>query len=447
MNTFPTIYVVIPDLVLSICVAAPLLIFWFIGFKKMFSSVMIIKRYPYILTIQGIAFISFCFVGNPMITTDWAEMDQLKLHQQEILSRICASTYPFTTYAIFLTIAWRFWHIFFDLKYSSSQKNSEWKYHLDPSLVEHNFWLTHKKDYGSVYWTKNIVIPSYFIIVFINITLYHFVINTPYWVYIGHGWAVTCHGLLGVFALTIWWKVPEYSDHFFIKYEMKLLSTTMLCTCIVAFFSLGLLSFLSQAFVMVWCASVGSIGFFVMAYEVNNKTKKYFVKEIGVINDNSIGFKVRIKKGDKSGATEIQLDEERDEYYLGLYENKEAKHPLTNTNVIHLVTVKDETYVPPENMDYRPKCISLSTVRKTNDYKNKTVSLYWDIPWCCFGEISYKITRDDRKEEEVISILPYSIPFPDVIISFEVITIATIDDNVYESGPSHTIIVNVADED
>eukprot|EP01084_Bolivina_argentea_P271319 461639_1 len=104
-----------------------------------------------------------------------------------------------------------------------------------------------------------------------------------------------------------------------------------------------------------------------------NNPKKYFVKEVG---GNKIGNVVRIKKGKQSGDTEIQLDEQQHEYYLGLYENKETIHLLSN--VIHLVTVKDNTYVPPKNMNYKPNCIDLSTVRKVKDEKNKKVKIYWD---------------------------------------------------------------------
>eukprot|EP01084_Bolivina_argentea_P022165 41194_1 len=108
-------------------------------------------------------------------------------------------------------------------------------------------------------------------------------------------------------------------------------------------------------------------------HETNNSTTKYFVKEIvPKDNESKMGNTVRIKKGKQSGDTEIQLDEKRNEYYLALYDNKKSKHPLPNSNVIHLIT-ENHSCVPPQDMNYKPKCIDLSTVRITKDDKNKNV--------------------------------------------------------------------------
>eukprot|EP01084_Bolivina_argentea_P252158 423188_1 len=133
---------------LSICVAAPLVIFFLKGYIKLSESVMIRKRHPKILRFIAIGMVIWLMIGVPIMTTDWAELDQIQGINKEILRRVNATFYPWFTHGLFLATTWRFWHIYFDLKHSSTQKNSEWKYHLDPNLVQHNFWLTHKKDYG-----------------------------------------------------------------------------------------------------------------------------------------------------------------------------------------------------------------------------------------------------------------------------------------------------------
>jgi len=104
-----------------------------------------------------------------------------------------------------------------------------------------------------------------------------------------------------------------------------------------------------------------------------------------------------------------------------------------------LLILKDNNKLPPKNTNYKPNCIDLSTVLKRKDEKNKRFNIYWTIPPLSFGEISYKIVNDWTKEEEVILSLPYSIPLSSSPITFKVITISNVEENVYESNPSEPI--------
>eukprot|EP01084_Bolivina_argentea_P131667 232384_1 len=198
----------------------PFVIYWYIKFNKLSHSIMFQKRHPNILKFTGIITIYWFSCAMPLVSIAFAELDRFKGNIQIVLDRLNVFFYPIGTAGIFITIAWRFWHIYFDLKYSSSQKNSEWKYHLDPTLVKHNFWLTHKKDYGSVSWTQNKVVLYYIITVLLVTVPYQFVIGTEYHLS-AHMHSAFHHTILWMTALILSIKVPKYSDHFFIKHEMQ----------------------------------------------------------------------------------------------------------------------------------------------------------------------------------------------------------------------------------
>eukprot|EP01084_Bolivina_argentea_P252159 423189_1 len=150
-----TVKVILLIVNISMCwIITSFVIYQYHQFKKISYSVMIQKRHPQILGLQIICLIMMYSIGFPLMTLDWMFFDVFAGTTQTILSRINCIVYPMGGLGTFLTIAYRFWHIYFDLKHSSTQKNSEWKYHLDPDLVEHNFWLTHKKNYGSPSYTK-----------------------------------------------------------------------------------------------------------------------------------------------------------------------------------------------------------------------------------------------------------------------------------------------------
>eukprot|EP01084_Bolivina_argentea_P247704 414396_1 len=87
-------------------------------------------------------------------------------------------------------------------------------------------------------------------------------------------------------------------------------------------------------FIQITLVDLADFNIQLTVHATNNSATKYFVKEIGPKdNESKMGNIVRIKKGKKSGYTEIQLDEKRNEYYLALYDNKKSKHPLPNSNV------------------------------------------------------------------------------------------------------------------
>eukprot|EP01084_Bolivina_argentea_P131669 232388_1 len=240
----------------------PFVIYWYIKFNKLSHSIMFQKRHPNILKFTGIITIYWFSCAMPLVSIAFAELDRFKGNIQIVLDRLNVFFYPIGTAGIFITIAWRFWHIYFDLKYSSSQKNSEWKYHLDPSLVEHNFWLRHKKDYGSSQWTKKIVIPYFILTVLILCINYEIVIGTSLASNVGHGVSVIIHSITMGIVFILWLKIPKYSDHFFIREEASKSFLAMIFVVGLTFISVGYgISTGSNILLMMICADSGSISF------------------------------------------------------------------------------------------------------------------------------------------------------------------------------------------
>eukprot|EP01084_Bolivina_argentea_P131673 232395_1 len=242
----------------------PFVIYWYIKFNKLSHSIMFQKRHPNILKFTGIITIYWFSCAMPLVSIAFAELDRFKGNIQIVLDRLNVFFYPIGTAGIFITIAWRFWHIYFDLKYSSSQKNSEWKYHLDPSLVEHNFWLRHKKDYGSSSYTKKIVFIWYMLSVLINTIVNEAVIGTPYVSILGHGCSVIVHSIPMVVIIIIRLKTPAYSDHFFIREEITLVAVFLATGIGFTFISLGYGIFTGNNILfMMICSMCGCVMWFV----------------------------------------------------------------------------------------------------------------------------------------------------------------------------------------
>eukprot|EP01084_Bolivina_argentea_P309770 535863_1 len=268
---------VIIQIILSF-IAVIIAVYYYKRFNNLSNSVMIQKRHPEILKIQGITSIIFFLIVYPLMVIDFACLNDFIIYQQEI-RRIDTAIFPFFTAAIFLLVLWRFWLIFFDLKHSSSQQNTEWQYHLDPNLVQQNFWLTHKKDYGSPQYTQKIVIFVYCCGVIPMIILYQIVIHTHY-EYIAHFLALLYHSFPFIGILCIFFRVPKYSDHFFIREELKKVCYAIFITIPVSWigiiYGIAVTSLLLSLMIALFVAAIIIFWFFLLPFWFIPKMKIKF---------------------------------------------------------------------------------------------------------------------------------------------------------------------------
>eukprot|EP01084_Bolivina_argentea_P236555 397717_1 len=170
--------------------------------------------------------------------------------------------------------------------------------------------------------------------------------------------------------------------------------------------------------------------------------RKFFIKEINNPLDG-IKARIKIKKKENKAGVDIDMDEKHDElYYMALYENKEAQIPLPSSTTIRLIMPNDKSLLPPDNANYRPDCIDLSTMIIVKDDITRQYHVYWETPQQSFGMVSYKIINMETEQQEQIQLLPYSVSYPSTTVSFEVVTINKVDEHEYESQRSRPITLD-----
>eukprot|EP01084_Bolivina_argentea_P095647 171925_1 len=139
----------------------------------------------------------------------------------------------------------------------------------------------------------------------------------------------------------------------------------------------------------------------IIADKVHDKRRRLFIKELNPNNMTSspnIETIIKINKQQISTHKDIDIDDEHAKMYqLALYSSKTETKPLPNATQIKLEIMKDENEFPPENQNYVPNCIDLSTVFKVKCTKTEKINIYWTIPTKSFGEISYRIINTIQK--------------------------------------------------
>eukprot|EP01083_Nonionella_stella_P192988 713126_1 len=196
-------------------------------FEQISHSIMIRKRHPNLLRIEALFIVLNYLIAYPLMALDWSHLPAFEGTAQQIIARLNITLFPPCTIGGVISLLWRFWHSFYDLKYSSSHKNSEWKYHLDPALVQHDFWLVHKRTFGSPRYTKTPVIAFYCANTAIIVLSYHLTVDTVY-ICIAHGMTVLPGIVVACVISILWWKIPTFSDDFLIKTELQLICLALL---------------------------------------------------------------------------------------------------------------------------------------------------------------------------------------------------------------------------
>eukprot|EP01083_Nonionella_stella_P238569 835889_1 len=188
----------------------------------------------------------------------------------------------------------------------------------------------------------------------------------------------------------------------------------------------------------------------VLADRATDKARHVFIKDLNRRCNKDCDcaeFKrIKLPKGQLSGGKDIDIGEKRNtSYRFALYPHKTATEPISTATQLELIVLQEPTQIPPHNTRYKPKTIDLSTVCQVRDVQNERICVYWSTPSKSFGRISYKIVKADRNENkgEIVSVLPYCIPFSAVssMSSFKVITCTVVDDCMYESKLSDSIII------
>ena len=127
-----------------------------IQFEQMLKLMIIKKRYPNIVLFESILTMLVPLSYTPYVTF----ISKLKMFKQyeDILHFWTWITYPICHGVIFCEVC-RLWLICFDINYSHSSKNNQWKSQINIKYGEKNWWLNHKKTFGNYeYVTKRMLI-------------------------------------------------------------------------------------------------------------------------------------------------------------------------------------------------------------------------------------------------------------------------------------------------
>eukprot|EP01084_Bolivina_argentea_P139994 246225_1 len=197
------------------CVYLPLTMYYGYKFFLNRNFQVLKKRYSYIACIEIIlVIISFIFTGMVILADYFLNV---------YLRNIAYYTSILVQYCILYCWVWRFWLLFFDVKWLNESLNVEWKRLINPKIGKVNFFIDRRHDWGNKRWVLKRILIIVFIASAIVIGLrYKFDFaeiedrewygEIPYLIFF-----FTPFITLGI----ILWKIPNFDDNIFIVREMK----------------------------------------------------------------------------------------------------------------------------------------------------------------------------------------------------------------------------------
>eukprot|EP01083_Nonionella_stella_P200848 735153_1 len=103
----------------------------------------------------------------------------------------------------------------------------------------------------------------------------------------------------------------------------------------------------------------------VVADVVADSTRKLFIKDMNSEKKRII----RIKKGKISAGIDMEIHES-ESYQFVMHSGVESVEPIANATQLKLTVLKDEKDMPPNNTEYKPKCIDSAGVFQVKDDEN-----------------------------------------------------------------------------
>eukprot|EP00484_Ammonia_sp_Unknown_P021627 CAMPEP_0197053754 /NCGR_PEP_ID=MMETSP1384-20130603/27927_1 /TAXON_ID=29189 /ORGANISM="Ammonia sp." /LENGTH=502 /DNA_ID=CAMNT_0042486695 /DNA_START=195 /DNA_END=1703 /DNA_ORIENTATION=+ len=150
--------------------------------------------------------------------------------------RATFALYPLFNYTVLYVVAHRCWHIVYKAHWYKEEANSQWKYHLNESLVSHNFWLRYKTTFGHCYYTRRALVLWLVVWIIVSVTWFQIALS-------GSDSSVSTANLMPPYILTnVLILIPVVliivfyvlapaacSDTFYIRAEFKRLSIIACC--------------------------------------------------------------------------------------------------------------------------------------------------------------------------------------------------------------------------
>eukprot|EP01083_Nonionella_stella_P028820 79420_1 len=288
---------------ISLTVYAPTALYHYIRFKQLDNLIVIQKRYP-CLTFHLCKYVLiYLVIAVPLFAMMRRETWMLLFGQQtvllhNILWRVLHVIFPLCMYGIMTLTALRCWLMFYDLNWIMADKNSIWKYHLNPALIKSDFFLQHKDTLGSQPYCFKILLFVYFPVSIIMITAFQLTFSQDGYIY-AHVANSVFLLVPSIFITVLWFKTKHcLNDNFFIRSEFKLISI-IIATMICFYFIPMMMMVVTPTWFILWDAiaifSSATTFFFIsiastywVRGKVNRNIKHYLSNHKG---NNSSNFK------------------------------------------------------------------------------------------------------------------------------------------------------------
>eukprot|EP01083_Nonionella_stella_P029186 80430_1 len=212
-------------------------------------------------------------------------------------------------------------------------------------------------------------------------------------------------------------------------------------------------------FMQIVCITAGYIRIKVLSDKTHGKLDQSIVLQ-QVISDDSkscdtdVNKRITIKRNTYCATSDIAVNNTQNSYHLALFDVKNTDDPLPHSNQLRFELLHDSSEYPPHNTAYKPRSVDISSVFSIKNVNSSTVDVYWSVPSCCFGDISYKVIKNANEQHdgsrrstiaECITSLPYTLPLSEIPVSFRIVAQTIIDGRQYESDASKTIAINHCD--
>lgn len=196
----------------------------FYGWK---DQIIYYKRRGDIVITYSICCNILLFIGYPLIFL--IEFESFLLPQENTSSYLFLTTVndlcfnPFYYIVLFLSLA-RYWLIFYDIQFSNSCSNLEWKQciNADIELLSSEKWyVQHRRNYGNA---KYILKRTYLIASFISAISLTFVYIYEFGLTDWRFWHGLNGGLLALFVIFMYGlnrKLPKFNDNIYLKKECR----------------------------------------------------------------------------------------------------------------------------------------------------------------------------------------------------------------------------------
>eukprot|EP01083_Nonionella_stella_P093740 262820_1 len=215
---------------------SPLLLYYLRRFYRRKDELFISIRYPRLVLITCILTVITSIVLSSL--NSLILISPLK-HTHHSIHKLVASIQNAVSCLLLYSINWLFitrvWLMSYDLHYSNSNVNKQWKSHLDPSLIDKDFWLKHKQKCGSITYVSRLTFVANCIFTTLSVVTVHLHIGSSHATMNALYVHATLHLGIVILLLALYATVRSVLDLFYLKWEILMHVISKLLAMLCAF--------------------------------------------------------------------------------------------------------------------------------------------------------------------------------------------------------------------